>query len=241
MYARFVFMLSMLAKQYINQNMLIHGITYKALSDRSDVPASTLHAYAQGKTANPNIDNLIRIAAVFGDGPEVIYAMRRQSHEVAAVETELIEKSTDKSLMEKHAETIRVTVSQLLDEYRIQTAAQQQEIMQLARDQETQYRQHCDELIAAERKSCAARVLQLQDNIAYLRSLVRNLSILAALFGAYSLYAYKTFDVADITRGLNRGGRTDLPFILFVVILSYIVVSMLVGLVRRLRKSSAKE
>ena len=113
--------------------------------------------------------------------------------------------------------------------------------MQLARDQETQYRQHCDELIAVERKSSTVLASQLQDNIAYLRSLVRNVSILAALFGAYSLYAYKTFDVEDPTRGLNRGGRTDLPFILFVIILSYIVVSMLVGLVRRLRKSSVKE
>lgn len=234
-------MLSVLVKQYINQNLVIHGMTHKALSDQSGVPPSTLHSYIQGKTSNPNVDNLIRIAAVFGDPASVIHAMIRQSHETANVENKMIEASDDKALMEKHAELIRTNISQLLDEYRMQTAAQQQEIMQLARDQETQYRQHCDELIAVERKSSTVLASQLQDNIAYLRSLVRNVSILAALFGAYSLYAYKTFDVEDPTRGLNRGGRTDLPFILFVIILSYIVVSMLAGLVRRLRKSSTKE
>lgn len=256
-------MLSVLAKQYINQNLVVHGMTQKTLSDRADVPPSTLHSYIQGKTSNPNIDNLIRIAAVFGDPPEVIHAMRRSAQETANVENAMIKAADDKALMEKHAELVRATLSQLLDEYRFQTATQQQEIMQHAdlrvaeakseasaqcslvaeqcREHEQEYKAHCDAVLAAERKNSAALISHLQDNIAYLRSLVRNVSILAALFGAYSLYAYKTFDVHDPTRGLNRGGRTDLPFILFVIILSYIVVSMLVGLVRRLRKSSVKE
>lgn len=234
-------MFSVLVKQYINQNLSAHGMTHKTLSDLADVPPSTLHSYIQGKTSNPNIDALIRIAAVFGDGPEVIKAMRRDSLEAAAIEEIMRKKSDDNEIMEKHAELIRTNVSQILEEYRAQMDARQQEVVQQCRAHEQEYKQHCDALVAAEQRSHAALVAQLQSNIQYLHGLVRNVSILAALFGAYSLYAYKTFDIEDITRGLNRGGRTDLPFVLFVVILAYICISLLVGLVRRLRKSSFKE
>ena len=61
--------------QYINRNLVEKELTYKQLAERSGVPASSIHSYAQGKTGNPNEDNLIRIAAAFGDPPEVIAAI----------------------------------------------------------------------------------------------------------------------------------------------------------------------
>jgi transcriptional regulator with XRE-family HTH domain len=110
--------------QYINKNLVEKELTYKQLAECSGVPASSIHSYAQGKTGNPNEDNLIRIAAAFGDPPEVIAAMRRESIETTAKENVLIAKADDKELMEKHAALIRESVSQILDEYRAASAAQ---------------------------------------------------------------------------------------------------------------------
>lgn len=132
--------------QYINKNLVEKELTYKQLAERSGVPASSIHSYAQGKTGNPNEDNLIRIAAAFGDPPEVITAMRRESIETTAKENVLIAKADDKELMEKHAALIRESVSQILDEYRAASAAQQTEIIQ-----------HADQRVIDERALCKAR------------------------------------------------------------------------------------
>ena len=132
--------------QYINRNLVEKELTYKQLAERSGVPASSIHSYAQGKTGNPNEDNLIRIAAAFGDPPEVIAAMRRESIETTAKENVLIAKADDKELMEKHAALIRESVSQILDEYRAASAAQQTEIIQ-----------HADQRVIDERALCKAR------------------------------------------------------------------------------------
>lgn len=242
-------MFKILVSQYINKNMVEYDFTFKNLFDRCNVPISTLHAYAQGKTSNPNEENLIRIAKAFGDGPEVIQAMRRQSLESTAKENMILARSDDPELMEKYGQLIRSSVAQILEEYRAASAAQQTEIIQHAdqrvadakeeaskqcelvaeqcRQHEQEYKEHCDALIA-----------QIEDTISYLRALVRNVSLLAGLFGAYALYAYKTFDVNDLERGLYRGGRTDLPLILLAVILFYVLVSIASRLIsRRVRKS----
>lgn len=242
-------MFKLSVSQYINKNIIEHGLTYKALFEISGVPVSTIHSYAQGKTSNPNEENLVRIAAAFGDGPEVIQAMRRQSLESTAKENIIIARSSDPELMEKYGLLIRSNVTQILEEYRVASAAQQTEIIQHAdqriadakaeaaaqcklvaeqcRQHEQEYKDHCDALVS-----------RLEDDISYLHTLVRNVSILAALFGSYALYAYKTFDVEDLGRGLYRGGRTDLPLILLAVGLCYALVSIASRLIsRRVRKS----
>ena len=132
--------------QYINRNLVEKELTYKHLAELSGVPASSIHSYAQGKTSNPNEENLIRIAAAFGDPPEVIAAMRRESIETTAKENVLIAKADDKELMEKYAALIRESVSQILDEYRAASAAQQTEIIQ-----------HADQRVLDERALCKAR------------------------------------------------------------------------------------
>lgn len=253
--------------QYINENIDAHNMTYKKLSELSGVPMSTLHSYAQGKTSTPNEDNLIRIAAVFGDAPAVIQEMRKEAKPSTEQENMLRAKSSDPELLEKYATIIRSNVSQILEEYRVQSAAQQTEIIQHADqrvedakaeasaqckkvaeqcfEHEREYKNHCDQIIAAERRAAAAEakgsadlILRLEQNIVYLRTLVRNLSLVAALFGAYSLYAYKTFDIEDPTRGLHQGGTTNLPLILIVVVLCLAFASIVASFMsKKLNKS----
>ena len=242
-------MFKILVSQYINKNMVEYDFTFKNLFDRCNVPISTLHAYAQGKTSNPNEENLIRIAKAFGHGPEVIQAMRRQALESTAKENMILARSDDPELMEKYGAIIRSNVSQILEEYRLASAAQQTEIIQhadqLVADAKAEAAAQC-ELVAKQcrqheqehKEHCDALIAQMQNTIAYLRSLVRNVSLLAGLFGAYSLYSYKTFDVKDLGRGLYRGGRTDLPLILLAVVLCYALVSVASRFItRRVRKS----
>lgn len=234
-------MFKLRVSQYINNGLVENNWTYKNLSDRSGVPTSTIHSYAQGKTSNPNEENLIRIAAAFGDPPSVIHAMRKESVDTTAKENLLIAKADDKELMEKYAALIRESVTQILEEYRAASAAQQTEIIAHADASVHEERQRakalnetvlaqCQEEIARE-KAHNADLLALKDDqiaaaasssksaLAYLKTVVRNLSIalivvsiLAVLglsiFGGYAVYAYNTFDREDPTRGLYRAEET---------------------------------
>ena len=192
-------MIKLRVSQYINRNLVDHDMTYKALSTLSGVPVSTIHAYAQGKTTSPNEDNLIRIAAAFGDGPDVIYAMHRESLPAIADENLLIAHSDDKELMEKYADLIRSTVSQILDEYRSAASSQQTEIIthadQRVEDERRRARERCDAVLAQcleeveRQKQHNASLLALKDDmllsvrqdrdksLSYLSRVVRNLTI----------------------------------------------------------------
>lgn len=235
-------MFKLRVSQYINNGLVENNWTYKNLSDRSGVPTSTIHSYAQGKTSNPNEENLIRIAAAFGDPPSVIHAMRKESVDTTAKENLLIAKADDKELMEKYAALIRESVTQILEEYRAASAAQQTEIIAHADARIEDERQRCkllNETVLAQCQEEIARVkshnadlLALKDDqiaaaasssksaLAYLKTVVRNLSlalivvsILAVLglsiFGGYAVYAYNTFDREDPTRGLYRVDATS--------------------------------
>lgn len=185
--------------EYINRNMLERNMTYKDLRDLSGVPDSSLHSYAQARVNNPNDDNLIRIAAAFGDPPEIIQRMRRESAESSAQENRLIAESDDQERMERYAALIRFSVAQLLEEYRIQSAAQQTEIIQHADERvETERRrfkaradevlrqcnaevernaQHNAELMALKDEMIAAIQQEREKVRTYLKRIIRNLSI----------------------------------------------------------------
>lgn len=138
--------------EYINTNMREQGITYKRLEQLSGVPQTSLHSYAQAKVSNPDEDNLVRIAVAFGDDPEVIQRMRRETLDSTAKENQIIARSGDKERMEEFASLIRSSVAKLLEEYREQSAAQQTEIIQ-----------HADARVETERqrfKSRAEEVLR---------------------------------------------------------------------------------
>lgn len=234
-------MFKLRVSQYINNGLVENNWTYKTLCDRSGVPVSTIHSYAQGKTSNPNEENLIRIAAAFGDTPDVIHAMRKESMDTTAKENILIAKADDKELMEKYAALIRESVTQILEEYRAASAAQQTEIIAhadhrieeerqrakvlnetvLAQCQEEidRAKKHNADLLALKDDQIAAAASSSKSALAYLKTVVRNLSIalivvsiLAVLglsiFGGYAVYAYNTFDREDPTRGLYRAEET---------------------------------
>jgi transcriptional regulator with XRE-family HTH domain len=212
--------LKLLVSQYINTNLADHNMTYKKLSAISQVPTTTIHAYAQGKTSNPNEENLIRIAAAFGDGPEVIHEMRRASLDSTVKENMLVAKSTDKEMVEEYASLIRANVAQILEEYRAQSAAQQTEILQHAdrrvatvreetakqcqlvaeqcRQHEQEYKQQCDALLAAERRAAAAEHAADTERVARLeRTLFRYRIVSAVLLIVALLIAFAHSACAD--------------------------------------------
>lgn len=192
-------MFKLRVSQYINQNLVAHEMTYKVLSERSGVPISSIHSYAQGKTSNPNEDNLVRIAAAFGDAPGVITAMRKESIEDTAKENVLIARSDDKELMEKYGELLRKNMLAVMEEYRAASSEQQSEIIahadQRVEDERRRAKERCDMVLAQcleeveRQKRHNADLLALKDDMiaviqqergmvrSYLKRVIRNLTI----------------------------------------------------------------
>ena len=219
---------------YINSNMRQRALSYKDLAALSGVPDSSLHSYAQARVSNPNEDNLVRIAAAFGDGPEVIQRMRHESLTSTTQENQIMARVDDKDQAEELAALIRSSMAALLEEYREQFARQQTEIIQHAdrrvSSERAQLERQCAEEIA-KIKAHTAEMMRVEKEHqaelrerneatrAYLKTLVHNLSaalitvsIIAALviclIGSYALYAYHTFDRADPARGLYQPGES---------------------------------
>ncbi|MBQ7825870.1 MAG: hypothetical protein IJ337_05920 [Clostridia bacterium] len=133
--------------EYINQNMLARDMTYKDLHDLSGVPDSSLHSYAQAKVNNPNEENLVRIAAAFGDPPDVIQRMRRESLDSSFKENQIIAESDDQQRMEQFAALMRSSMAAILTENIVHESARQTEIIQ-----------HADARVETERQRFKARV-----------------------------------------------------------------------------------
>lgn len=265
--------------QYINDNLALHKLTYKQLGDRSGVPSSSIHAYAQGKVNNPDDDNLRRIAVAFGDPPEIIQQMRREAMSATAAENKLIAEADDKQLMEKMSALLRTNMLAVMEEYRAASAAQQSELLEhtnrLIAEERTRagdlnakvlqqckdevdrnkafcdqrysmMKAHCDQRITDMRAHMADVVQEKKDsekkmaqqyarNRAYLKSSIRNLCIAGFIllvtnifFGAYAIFAYTVFDMADPSRGLHRESHSIGPMMLFLAIVAICVACALV-------------
>ena len=261
---------------YINKNMLERGLTYKDLARISGVSDSSIHTYAQAKVSSPSEDNLIRIAAAFGDPPEIIQQMRRESAESSAKENAIVAQSSDQERMEQYMVLIRSSMATILAENNASESARQTEIIRHADERVETERQRfklravevvrqCNEEIARIKENCAREIelnkkfcderialtekhyeARLEDqrrhmeqlsakddkhggelrdknarSIDYLQSSVRNLAgscilliFTTLFFGAYAIFSYTTFDMADLTRGLHRGGVSIGPVIL---------------------------
>ena len=148
---------------YINSNMLEHGLTYKDLARISGVSDSSIHTSATAKVNNPNEDNLIRIAAAFGDPPEIIQQMRREALESTAEENNIIARSNDKERMEEFASLVRSNVAQILEEFRTQSAAQQTEIIEHADKRVDQERERYKERLDIVSHQYAAEVETIRE------------------------------------------------------------------------------
>lgn len=139
-------MFNILISEHIKSRKEEKGLTYETISAKAPVPLSTLHAYAQGTVKMPKDDVLIRIFAVLGDGPEVIQQLRKKAAASTIEETQILSSSTDQERMEAFATLMRAHMSAVLEEYRLQSSAQQTEIIQ-----------HADARVETERQRFKAR------------------------------------------------------------------------------------
>ena len=261
---------------HINQNMAARNLSAKYVSSESKVPESTLSNYRTGKVDKPNEDQVLRIFAVWGDGPEVLYNIRKQVDETAAAEALLKARAKDAELIDQIADVIKAGSMALLDQQAERMGAQQSEILQHADKRIAEERQRaaelnakvlrqCNEEVDRVKEICAreiamtkefcdhrvrmteqhyeARLADAREHLAqmmesegkhgselrerygssreYLKSSVRNLSascILLALtsifFGSYAIFAYTTFDMKDLTRGLHTENYSMGPVVL---------------------------
>lgn len=263
---------------HINQNMAARNLSAKHVASESKVPESTLSNYRTGKVDKPNEEQVLRIFAVWGDGPEVLYNIRKQVDETAAAEALLKARAKDAELIDQIAEVIKSGSMALLDQQAERMGAQQSEILQHAdarveterrrfKERAEEVLRQCNEENERIRKACDHEIQIIKDfntqqlkmltdfyearledqrkhmeqlaakddkhggelrsknerSIEYLQSSVRNLvgsCILLAMttlfFGAYAIFSYTTFDMADPMRGLHRGSHSIGPVVLAV-------------------------
>lgn len=184
---------------YITSNMGSRGWKLKDMSRESGLSDSTLNSYILQKVSSPSEENLLRIAAAFGDPPEVIYKMRRESMDVTSAEEKLLAAADDQARMEKFTEIVKSSMLAIMQEYLTATSAQQTEIMAhadkrveeertrasdlnakvLAQCQEEVERSriHNSEIMALKDALLAASEKENKDVRKYLRTVIRNLAI----------------------------------------------------------------
>ena len=189
--------------QYISDNMVNHNMTYKDIAARSGVPQTTLSSYAHGQVTTPNEEYCVKIAAVFGDPPEIIEHMRRGALESTAEENKLIASANDKERMEKMAELLRANMIELLNDFSAQTSTRQTEIINHADKRiadaeadfkrridaineqysrhEQEYKVQCDTAMEIERRGYERIIEQQETSSKYLRALIQNLALALAM------------------------------------------------------------
>lgn len=198
--------------KYINDNLERHELTYKELAARSGVPSTSIHSYAQGRVNNPDEENLQRIARAFGDPPEIIQQMRRESISATSAENKLMAQTDDKDRMEKFAALLRTSMLAVMEEYRAASAAQQTEIIAHADARIEEERARARDLNAKVLAQCTeeidrarahhADLMALKDNMIaktdadhlraakYLQRVVRNLSIALIVVSILSIVGF---------------------------------------------------
>lgn len=211
---------------YINDRLKKTKMTYRDLAARSGVPLSTIYGYARGQVNKPDDDALIRIAAAFGDGEDVIRQMHVDSLPSTTEENMIFAAASDQLLLEKLAMLIRENFVAVMDDYvsseerqyRERLATVQAQYDKLMADMERRYterinaeRAHCDQLSRQsmehertidERSESSRNYLKRLANQRLLIIVVLVVVLIASM--AYNVYAFREFDVPDATRGIYR-------------------------------------
>lgn len=126
-------MLSLRFANYINDNMESRGWKNQRLELESTVPDSSISSYRKGLTKKPSRDNMILIAAAFGDPPSVIDQMIAESNGTTSEEAQrLMAEAADQERLERIVAMMREQMVHMLVDFREQSAAQQTEIIQHA-------------------------------------------------------------------------------------------------------------
>lgn len=211
---------------YINDRLKKTMMTYRDLAARSGVPLSTIYGYARGQVNKPDDDALIRIAAAFGDGEDVIRQMHVDSLPSTTEENMIFAAASDQLLLEKLALLIRENFVAVMDDYvsseerqyRERLATVQAQYDKLMADMERRYterinaeRAHCDQLSRQsmehertidERSESSRNYLKRLANQRLLIIVVLAVVLIASM--AYNVYAFRVFDVPDSSRGIYR-------------------------------------
>lgn len=148
---------------HINQNMAARNLSAKHVASEAKVPESTLSNYRTGKTENPNEEQVLRIFAVWGDGPDVLYNIRKQVDETAKAEALLKSRAKDKELIDQITGIVREGSIEMLKQYSELTAAQQTEILQHADRRIEEDRQRAAELNAKVLRQCNEEVDRVKE------------------------------------------------------------------------------
>lgn len=148
---------------HINQNMAARNLSAKYVSSESQTPESTLSNYRTGKVEKPNEEQVLRIFAVWGDGPEVLYKIRKQVDETAAAEARLKASAKDKELIDQITGIVREGSIEMLKQYSELTAAQQTEIIQHSDRRIEEERQRAAELNAKVLRQCNEEVSRAKE------------------------------------------------------------------------------
>lgn len=202
---------------YINDRLKKTKMTYRDLAARSGVPLSTIYGYARGQVNKPDDDALIRIAAAFGDGEDVIRQMHVASLPSTTEENMIFAAASDQLLLEKLALLIRENFVAVMDDYvsseerqyRERLATVQAQYDKLMKDMEKKY----EERIADERSHHDALIRQAMEHERtidarsessrnYLKRLANQRLLIIAVLAvillasmAYNVYAFRVFDV----------------------------------------------
>ena len=211
---------------YINDRLKKTKMTYRDLAARSGVPLSTIYGYARGRVNKPDDDALIRIAAAFGDGEDVIQQMHVASLPSTTEENMIFAAASDQLLLEKLALLIRENFVAVMDDYvsseerqyRERLATVQAQYDKLMADMERRYterinaeRAHCDQLSRQsmahertidERSESSRNYLKRLANQRLLIIVVLVVVLIASM--AYNVYAFRVFDLPDASRGIYR-------------------------------------
>lgn len=211
---------------YINDRLKKTKMTYRDLAARSGVPLSTIYGYARGQVNKPDDDALIRIAAAFGDGEDVIRQMHVASLPSTTEENMIFAAANDQLLLEKLALLIRENFVAVMDDYvsseerqyRERLATVQAQYDKLMADMDKKY----EERIADERSHHDALIRQAMEHERtidarsessrnYLKRLANQRLLIIAILAvvliasmAYNVYAFRVFDVPDSSRGIYR-------------------------------------
>lgn len=286
-------MLKEVFSDYIVSNMAERGWKLKDTAQASTLSDSTINSYILKKVNNPSETNMLLVIKGFGHSPDVLHQLRREASLSSETgEKKLLGAADDEERMKLFTSAVRTTVAQTLEEYRLQSAAQQTEIIQNADARVETERQRfkaradevlrqCNEEVARVKESCNERIKMMEahnnqriadirehmnDLIAektkaetktakqhrrtsnYLRSSVRNLCIAVGLlvitnvfFGAYAIFSYTTFDMADPTRGLHRETHSVGPMMLFLSIVLIGIACVMIALFLVKRHQDHKE
>lgn len=162
--------------EYMNTNMRRLGWTYKRTEKETGVPQTTLYSYAHGRTVKPDDDNLRRVVIAFGDDPEIIQKMRRESLDSTERENQLLAGATDKKRMEEFAALMRANMAAILDEYRQDDAARieaeqlsfkerTEEVVRQCKEEMNRKDLECDRRIELIREHCDQRVADIKESM----------------------------------------------------------------------------